>query len=287
MKKLSVFCAGMFALIVSAEVFAQSRGPRYNPGGGGGGGGSRSSGSSSGGVSRSSGSSSGSSRGPSYNPGRSSGSSSSSSSSRPSGPRYNPSPSRSSGSSSSGSSSSGSTYSPSRPSAPRGPRYNPNPNRSPVSSTGTVQAPRGPRYNPAPGPRIPTHLNNGAVFVRRTITHSPRVIVGGPIRYAYPRDYYRLVNRRFIYRSWLQEPVYWHYGNGYWDIDGYPYYVYRGYRYRYSPVELCQYELVDGNNYSVVKTYSQAACSVAFDKCAVDRDAMNRTVAMERYFKCN
>ncbi len=92
------------------------------------------------------------------------------------------------------------------------------------------------------------------------------------------------MNRRYIYRSWIQEPVSWNYYNGYWDFDGYPYYVHRGYRYRYSPVEMCQYELVDGDNYSVVKTYPQEACTTAYDTCAAERDTMNSTISVERYF---
>jgi hypothetical protein len=269
MKKLTVFCATAFALIVSAEVFAQARGPRYNPGGGGG--------SSSSGGSRSSGGSS------SSSPSRSSRPSSSSS---PRGPRYNPTPSTPSSSSSSSSS----TPSSSSSSTPRGPRYNPNPSSNPSTpstpSTGSVSVPRGARYNNNPASaNIPTHQQNpGAVLVRRTITHVPRVIHSGPIRFHTPHDYYVLVNRRFIYRSWLQEPVSWYYNDGYWDFDGYPYYVHRSYRYRYSPVEMCQYELVDGNDYTVTQTFPVEACTTAYDACAVQRDALNSPLGIERYF---
>ncbi len=277
---------------MSAELLAQTRGPRYNPGGGSSSGGSRSSSSSSSGGSRSSssGSSYGGSR-PSSSSSSSYGgsrpSSSSSSSSSSSGPRYNPSRgSSSSGSSSSSSSSTGPRYNPSRGSSSSsgssssGPRYNPNPG----SNSGTVITNPGPRYNPTRY-SPPRHQNApGAVLVRRTVTHIPRTVIhNGPIRYTTPRDYHILVSRRYVYRRWIQEPVVFSYSNGYWDIGGYPYYVYRGYRYRYDPVDVCQYELVDGSDYSTVKTYTEA-CSVAYDKCAVERDTLNTTLGMERYF---
>jgi hypothetical protein len=283
MKMFALVCSAFYALSMSADVLAQTRGPRYNPPGGGGSSSSGSSPSRSSGSS-SSGSSSSPSRGSNYNPpSRSSGSSSgsSSSSSSPSrGSNYNP-PSRSSGSSSSGSSSSpsrgsnynppsnggssssGSTYSPAPSTSPRGPRYNP-----PGSTTpgGTTYAPRGPRYNP-PG------SNHNPVHVSTTVIH-----FGGP------RDYYTHVGHHYIYRRWVQYPVNYWYTDGYWDIDGYPYYVNRGYRYRYNPVEMCQYELVDAENYTTVKVYPLQACTTAYDQCAGERDTMNRTVAMERYF---
>ena len=74
------------------------------------------------------------------------------------------------------------------------------------------------------------------------------------------------------------------YSNGYWDIGGYPYYVYQGYRYRYDPVDYCQYQLVDSETYYTVTNYAVQACSVAYDACAIDRDSLNNSVGAERYF---
>lgn len=281
MKKFAVVCSALYALSMSTDLLAQTRGTHYNPPSGGG---SHSSGSSSSGSSHSTpshssgSSSSGSSHtGTHYNPPSRPSSGSSSSGSSSSGTHYNP-PSRpSSGSSSSGSSStgthynppssgsssSGSTYSPAPSTSPRGPRYNP-----PGSTTpgGTTYAPHGPRYNP-PG------AHHTPVLVSTTVIH-----FGGP------RDYYTSINHHYIYRRWVQYPVNYWYTDGYWDIDGYPYYVNRGYRYRYNPVEMCQYELVDAENYTTVKVYALQACTTAYDTCAVERDSMNRTVGMERYF---
>jgi hypothetical protein len=82
----------------------------------------------------------------------------------------------------------------------------------------------------------------------------------------------------------VQEPVIFSYHDGYWSMDGYPYYVHSGYRYRYSPVEMCQYQLVDSASYTVVTNYGVEACSYSYDRCSIDRDNFNRSVNMERYF---
>jgi hypothetical protein len=47
---------------------------------------------------------------------------------------------------------------------------------------------------------------------------------------------------------------------------------------------MCQYELVDGNDYSVTQTFPVQACSAAYDTCAVQRDLLNAPLGMERYF---
>jgi hypothetical protein len=125
--------------------------------------------------------------------------------------------------------------------------------------------PRGPRYNP-PGSHTPVN--------------SP---IRGP-RYNNPRDYYTQIPHHYVYVRWVQYPVDYYYYNGYWDIDGYPYYVNHGYRYRYSPVDYCQYELVDASTNTTVTTYPVQACSTAYDQCAVERDQRNRTIGLEQYF---
>lgn len=276
MKRFAIVCSAVYALGVTADVFAQTRGPNYNPP-------SRSSGSSSSGSSRPSSSSSSSrpssssSRGPSYNPpsrpstpSSSSSSSSSSSYSRPapaSRPSYNP-PSRPSSPSTS-------------PSSPTttGPRYNP-PSTSTPSSPSTPVT--GPSYNP-PRPSTVNAPVRGPSY-NPPVSHTPvSAPVRGP-RYNNPRDYYNTIPHYYVYRRWVQYPVMYWYSNGYWDIDGYPYYVNNGYRYRYSREDLCQYELVDSQNWATVRTFNVQYCSAAYDECALERDTMNRSVSLDRYF---
>jgi len=120
--------------------------------------------------------------------------------------------------------------------------------------------------------------------VRGSTSHHPVHPTRTGVRFSNPREYHSRVNRRHIYRSWIQEPVMYSYTDGYWDIDGQPYYVHRGFRYRYSPVEMCQYQLVDGEDYSVVKDYGLKSCSESYDECAVERDVFNSEVGMDRFF---
>jgi hypothetical protein len=116
------------------------------------------------------------------------------------------------------------------------------------------------------------------------VRHNPVLVSTSVIHFGHPHDYYGHVPHYYIYRRWVQYPVAYWYTDGYWDIDGYPYYVNRGYRYRYNPVEMCQYELVDAENYTTLKVYPLQACTTAYDQCAVERDTMNRTIGLERYF---
>lgn len=71
-------------------------------------------------------------------------------------------------------------------------------------------------------------------------------------------------------------------------IDSYPWYIHNNYRYRYSPVETCQYDLVDSDTDTTVRTYGEfntLSCNLAYDMCAADRDAANAGVYTdERYF---
>ncbi len=106
----------------------------------------------------------------------------------------------------------------------------------------------------------------------------------GRVIYSNPRAYYVHIERRFIFRTWVQEPVYDSYTDGYWEMDDYPYYVHEGYRYRYNPVETCHYQLVDGEDYQIAQDYSENACDYAYNECAVDRDAYNTQVGSDRFF---
>lgn len=159
--------------------------------------------------------------------------------------------------------------------------------RRPVSSSnGPASRPRIPRSE-IKDPKIsgrPQH-RAGRTHVRRTIfTHAPRVVYPHVVKYPSPRNYHVRVRTYYIYRSWIQEPVDFTYNDGYWDIDGYPYYVDNGYRYRYSSEDLCQYDLVDGEDYDVVSRTELQACSTAFDQCSMERDELNNEVQMDRFF---
>jgi hypothetical protein len=79
-------------------------------------------------------------------------------------------------------------------------------------------------------------------------------------------------------------PVYYTYTPGYWEIDSYPWYVHDGFRYRYSPVDQCQYDLVNGETNTVERRTELTACNVAYDQCAADRDALNSTLGVDQYF---
>jgi hypothetical protein len=114
--------------------------------------------------------------------------------------------------------------------------------------------------------------------------HVPTYVSYNYVTYYSPRDYYMHINSRYIYRSWIQEPVLFSYSNGYYQIDNYPYYVYSGFRYRYHPVETCQYQLVDSSSYTSVQNYGVRACSAAYDQCAYDRSSYNSSAGYSRYF---
>lgn len=158
--------------------------------------------------------------------------------------------------------------------------------RPPVSSS-TGPAPRWPRSPYAhtnPGNGRPSH-HGGRVLVRRDgYHHIPGTVHSQLQRYRSPRDYHVSVRRYHIYQDWIQEPVEFYYNDGYWDFDNYPYYVDNGYRYRYSRVDQCQYDLVDGNDYTVFGRTDLVACKTAYDRCAIARDTLNQGVGMERYF---
>ena len=72
--------------------------------------------------------------------------------------------------------------------------------------------------------------------------------------------------------------------NGYYWHDGYPYYIYNGYRHRYSQTDRCDYELVDGRNNTTERTFHTYSCSVGYDMCSDLRDRMNQYESNYRYF---
>ena len=66
--------------------------------------------------------------------------------------------------------------------------------------------------------------------------------------------------------------------------NGYPYYVYNGYMHRYSDVDRCDFELVDGWSNEVVQTYNDYSCNYGYDVCADDRSYYNDIENEYRYF---
>ncbi len=47
---------------------------------------------------------------------------------------------------------------------------------------------------------------------------------------------------------------------------------------------MCQYDLIDSQDYTVVKTYPLQACTTGYDTCAQERDAANETAGSIRYY---
>lgn len=97
------------------------------------------------------------------------------------------------------------------------------------------------------------------------------------------RSYHRSVPYRDIYwNRWLRVRVTWN--NGYNWNNNYPWYTYNGYGHRYSRVDYCNYELVDGYNNSVERTYYNYTCNTGYDMCADLRDNLNSYERGYRYF---
>lgn len=103
------------------------------------------------------------------------------------------------------------------------------------------------------------------------------------VRYQTPRDYIRVVPRTYVYRDrwvrWNDSRI----DGIYWEND-YPVYTYRGFRYRYSPVEMCDYELVDEYTGQVFERFYGMSCQDSYDYCADLRDDLNFSEYADRYF---
>jgi len=67
-------------------------------------------------------------------------------------------------------------------------------------------------------------------------------------------------------------------------IDNYPYYVFNSYRYRYSQIDFCNYQLVDSWNHQVVTQYWNQQCNIGYDNCSFERDRLNTQMGEYRYF---
>lgn len=104
-------------------------------------------------------------------------------------------------------------------------------------------------------------------------------------RYYNIYDYHRGIPYRHVYaNNWLRFYVGYNYGNGYVMIGGYPYFVYNGYRHRYSYYDHCNYELVDTMYNSVVTSYYGRSCADSYNSCAAQRDQWNWNARGYRYF---
>lgn len=141
----------------------------------------------------------------------------------------------------------------------------------------------------APAPR--RHYTPGRVHPARRVVrhggyrHRPHRHTYSPSRRysrsAY-RSYVRSLNPSYFYFNWVLYPT--SRVNGYFVINGYPYYVYNGYQHRYSYNDYCDYQLVDSYTDSVYQYFDNQMCAVAYDRCAIERDRQNNYERDERFF---
>lgn len=102
-------------------------------------------------------------------------------------------------------------------------------------------------------------------------------------RYHRAYDYDRTIPYRFVYDNrWIRFSV--SLGDGFFVIDDYPYYIYHGYRHRYSYYDTCDYDLVDSYTNSVSQTFYGYSCASGYDYCADMRDNFNYDYRGDRYF---
>lgn len=97
------------------------------------------------------------------------------------------------------------------------------------------------------------------------------------------RDYHYSIPYRYIYwNTWVRYRT--DYVNGYYWYNDYPYFVYNGYRHRYSHMDTCNYELVDGYTNTTYRTFPGYTCTTGYDLCSNLRDSMNWQSTGYRYF---
>lgn len=179
---------------------------------------------------------------------------------------------------------------------PRANRPRPNVNRPrPNRPRPTVSRPRpnGPRHDYRTGPRRdrsdyrrlqhrPLWWLASTTF--SSYTHVPyRRAVNHHNRWSRSMSYhYTLPYSNIYWDRWVR--VRHQRNNGYFNYNNYPYFVYNGYRHRYSRTDNCNYELVDGYNNDTERNFSTYSCSTGYDLCADVRDQMNRYESGYRYF---
>ncbi len=148
----------------------------------------------------------------------------------------------------------------------RGDRWGGNPRNDRPRTPDVRPLPRRPDVRPAP--RRPR------VVVRN---HTPR--------YRHTRDYVRVVPRTYVYHNrWVR----WNdsrFDGVFWE-DDYPYIGHRGYRYRYSPIEYCDYDLVDDYTNQVFDRFYGMTCQDAYDYCSDLRDDLNYSEPYGNRFFC-
>ena len=185
----------------------------------------------------------------------------------------------------------GPSHRPARPHRPSRPSHRParpRPSR-PSHRPARPHRPSRPHHRPARNHHHRKHVRGPW----RRVAHSRpgrhhrnfRVIGHHHARYARPHYYWRNVPRHHYYRSWLMWSVDVNiYVNGYYAFNNYPYYVFNGYRHRYSSVDLCDYDLVDSYSDTIEKTFYGLSCKRAYDKCAFERTIFNESERDYRYF---
>ena len=191
--------------------------------------------------------------------------------SQPTGPRYNP-PGQGNG----GGGHTTRPTQPRQPSQPTGPRYNPpgqGGNNRPAPSY-TVRRPVRTYYN-TPNYHRPHGYQRVNYY---QYNHAPyRNIYRHSLYWNASYDYFNYIQRTYrdyVYLHWILWPTF-NYGNGYYVIDGYPYFVYNNYRYRYSDYDYCSYQLVDKYTHQVVANYWNQRCNMGYDICSQQRDHLN------------
>ncbi len=120
------------------------------------------------------------------------------------------------------------------------------------------------------------HGNQGA--------HSPSVVIEKQhVTYSSPQKYHYYVPPRYIYRGlWIR--YYIDLPNGYVFYNGYPYYVYHNYLYRYSVEDPGSFDLVDSWTDETYATFYGESLKESYDRCADLRDMLNSEYGEERYF---
>ncbi len=120
------------------------------------------------------------------------------------------------------------------------------------------------------------NIRNYSTGNYRPARHRPTTYERIPtrIRYQAASDYHHRVNRSFIYVHWVLEPAHYRYNEGHCYYDDYDWYVYQGYRHRYSDEDKCDYQLIDTRTNTVVQSFSNGSCKQSYDDCATQRDIL-------------